>query len=622
MLRAGQDPVNHRIVYMWRTLALMMMWLGSLGWLGCQSRVGLGGRGTELGPENNSQDPGANEAQSDNSQALSCQTPESPELLRLSRYEYINTLSDLVGVELVKELEVTLRSIPNDLSPSEFDRLSQTLTVNHISGYFEVAKSVAEHFSENASERATLFSCIENDSPSVDCISEFIKDLSRRAFRRPATAEEIEILQNAYDSAENHAEGIASFLIVLLQSPPFLFHEEFGTGDAMVDDDRGRPLSDFEIANRLSYLLWGRPPDAELRGAADRGELKEEVQFIAQRDRLLRHENTRSHLKHYVRQWLEIDFISNDLDGVPPHVASSKELQGLSTAMDEEIVRVVDHIIWNGGTFRDLMTTNVSFLTSSNLAKIYGVTPAPDLDTPLELNPEERSGLLTRLMFLARTRAVASPIHRGVLILNKFFCMDLEPPDLVEFPKEAFEPPPMPPTATTRQFVEAQTVGGENGQPLKKECLGCHQQINPLGFAFEGYDGIGRVRTQEWKVDADGNPIKDEDGHPLVDEDGNPVAVDINDVVEVPLLESKSVAGGVELSQAIGHSKDASRCFVENLMEYFLSKKLHTQADHCNVDVLTEALVPANEDYGIGILEIISRLTELPGFRYLRHRKP
>ena len=201
-------------------------------------------------------------------------------------------------------------------------------------------------------------------------------------------------------------------------------------------------------------------------------------------------------------------------------------------------------------------SSTIAFVSSAT-ARFYGVTANGSTLTEVQLGPE-RPGYLTRLGFLAVNANLSDPdpIHRGVDIINRLMCADLEPP-----PGTIPELPQTMPGQTNRQRVTAHTGVGE--------CAGCHAEvINPLGFAFENFDALGQLRTMD-----NGKPLNTADSYELVT---GPI----------------EFAGAPELMAALAASPEAHACYARHLGEYALARDLG-ESDRPLVNELTAASVSA-----------------------------
>jgi hypothetical protein len=225
--------------------------------------------------------------------------------------------------------------------------------------------------------------------------------------------------------------------------------------------------------------------------------------------------------------------------------------------MKQEVLQFLDYIFTQGRGIKDFYTTPVGFVNSL-LAPIYGVSGTfssdPTMLTKVDLDPSRRSGLLTQAGFLSSYLGVGNEpdiIHRGVFIATRLLCKTLPPPD----PRAAGTMISDTPGLTNRERVEATTGKGTCGEV-------CHGALfNPLGYAFENYDAIGKYRTTD-----QGKPVIASDSYAF---DG----------------QLKSFSNGVELSSLLAESKEAHACYVQNMMSYLHGRDL-ISTEQATVDYL------------------------------------
>lgn len=376
----------------------------------------------------------------------------------------------------------------------------------------------------------------------------FVEGFGLRAFRRPlsdeeATAYTAHFAAGAplYPELDPFAAGVRHVLVAMLQSPHFLYRVETSTARDP-DQPVSIPLNDWEIASRLSFALWNSIPDDELFRAAAAGELSSEAGVRAQATRMLDEPAAGAMLRDFHERLLGVSSylqISRE-DSVFPEY--SLELRDIS--MPGEVRHFLDDVmIENDGSFRDLMTSRVTYV-DGRLAPIYDVPGVSgDEFVRVELDPAERAGVLTMVGFLSAnaTSTETDPIHRGVFVARRILCAPLPaPPNAV---------PPLPPAGDTprtmRERVDEHTGRGTCGSS-------CHGGIiNPLGFAFERFDALGRVqvleRTTMLPLDTSSEFAFDGAVQPF--------------------------GGAVELAEIIAESQDAHRCYADHLAEYLFGER-------------------------------------------------
>ena len=314
---------------------------------------------------------------------------------------------------------------------------------------------------------------------------------AEQAYRRPLTDAEKSDLRQLYQNLRQeeipHEEAIRLMLARVFVSPAFLYRLENAPAGA-----RPRPVSDWELANRLSYFLWSSAPDAELRALAAAGQLHKSDVLTTQTRRLLRDDRVRRLATEFACQWLHIhDFESLD-EKSDRHFPTFAALRG---PMFEEAALFFTDSFQNDGSVLELFDTDHTFLNDS-LAQHYGI-PSVTGDAWRRVDGVKkygRGGILGLSATLAKESGASrtSPILRGdwvseVLLGEK---IPRPPKDVPHLPEdEASE------SLTIRQLTEKHISD--------PRCAGCHARFDGFGYALEGYDAIGRFRT----IDLGGRPI-------------------------------------------------------------------------------------------------------------------
>jgi hypothetical protein len=496
-----------------------------------------------------------------------------PGLGRLTHTHYDNTVRALLGIEAAPS-----KAFLDDPVVGVFDNDAAALFVTGrlVRDYMRAAEELAGAVTSDEDRWRALVPC----DPELDaCAAAFVTSFGRRAFRRPLSDDEVErYLQlfeqgpSFYDEASSFASGVRLVIETMLQSPSFLYRNEIGDGPA----GAVRALDGFEIATRLSYLLWGSGPDDELLDAAESGGLDTPHGIEAAARRMLADRRAKQAVDDFHRQWLDLagyGGLTKNPDAYP------EWNPGIAESMREEVLQFVRHVVFElGGSYVDLLTLPETFV-DADLASLYGV--GGDFDDSMELvdlDADERAGLLTQVGFLASHAHAAqtSPIHRGVFVQRRMLCNPIpDPPGDVDASIPAVDGE----IETTREAVELHTSG--------EACIGCHEMINPAGFSFEGYDAIGRVRQDEngARIDASGS----------ISVDGQ----------QIPFNDA------VELSQAIAYSDAGPRCYATQWFRY-ANMRRETPDDSCTL----EGLRSAWEASGYEIEELLVALTQTATFRH------
>ena len=323
---------------------------------------------------------------------------------------------------------------------------------------------------------------VEAEPRQIESVLEF----ADRAYRRALTVEEKSDLKSLYqklrDQAIPHDEAIRLTLARILVAPAFLYRLE-----KAADGLDSAPVSDVELANRLSYFLWSSQPDTELRAVAAAGKLSDPNELVAQAKRLLRDPRTRRLATEFACAWLHIhDFESLD-EKSERHFPTFAGLRG---AMYEESIRFFTDAFQQDTSVLSWLDADHTFLNEA-LAKHYSIPNihGEEWRRVSDVKKYGRGGVLGLSAILAKQSGASrtSPILRGnwvaeVLLGDK---LPRPPKDIPRLPEdEATE------TLTVRQLTEK-----HSSDP---RCFGCHRRMDGFGFALEGFDAIGRQRTLDF----------------------------------------------------------------------------------------------------------------------------
>jgi hypothetical protein len=498
----------------------------------------------------------------------------SDQLRRLTREQYENTIEDLLGVAT----EVTASFLPDDRVGAFATNSSVPITELAIENYQAAAEDIASQAVPNAS---VLVPC-DAASNAGACAQTFIESWGARAFRRPLEDVEIERLLSVYETgaASDGFEGGLSLIIqAVLQSPNFLYLLEYG--DGVVTGGEGEEvalLTNYELATRLSYLLWNTMPDDALFEAAAAGDLIEVEGLQEQAFRMLEDERATAGWVSFHRQWLGLDQLeSTEKD--PQYFTGFDD--AMREAMVEETARFVRWVFSEGdGRLETLLTADFGFPTGP-LFELYGIDPTEaDADGMVRFPDGERSGLLTQagVMSVLAHRNRTSPVHRGLMVREQLFCQDLPPP-----PPGVNDTLPEPEPNQSEQDV----LREHRENP---ECSGCHTLIDPIGFTLERYDAVGRYRTSVGTV-----PI---------DASGELVGTDVDGPIEtVP-----------QLAEKLAQSEQVQACLADQWFKFGLGRMPHGEDDQCSTAAVAAALENSDGD----VRELVAALVTSDAFRFRR----
>jgi hypothetical protein len=488
-------------------------------------------------------------------------------LRRLNQLEYANSLRDLLGVQGLADGFVADSRVGT--FHSNVDTAISELQADQ---YRLAAESAAAKVLSNV---GAVVGC--DPTTGEACASTFIRDFGLKAFRRPLTTEEQASYLEVYRAGTARgafAGGIGLVVRAMLQSPYFLYLVErtpVGSGVA-------KQLGPYEMASRLSYLLWASMPDAQLLTAADKGELATADQLRAQAERMLADPRSKDTLGQFQLEWLQLDGIDNlekDTTLFPTFNDALKQ------AMRDEVGDFLDTVVQSAsGSYTDLLTAPYAMLNGP-LFSLYGVkAPAAGTGfTRVDFTGGVRAGILTQPAFLATHghQNQGSPVKRGVVVRQAVLCQDLPPPPA----NVNNAPPALSPNLTTRQRFAA-----HDASPA---CKGCHGLIDGIGFGFERYDAIGAYRASE-----NGNPI---------DDTGN--LIQATPDVEGPF------SGPVGLGQKLAASELARSCFVTQWFRFAFKRQPQT-TDACTASAMMSKFTSSHQS----VRELVLSAVASDAFRY------
>ena len=493
-------------------------------------------------------------------------TPGAQALRRLSHGELQNTLRDLLGVDAA-----FAQTLVPDTVVNGFDNNAAALTVTPL--LFGQLRDAAEKTAGQVTMDLTkLVPCSPTKDGEAACAATFIGTFGKRAFRRPLTATETArytMLYSTIAKDEGFSGGIEVVVEAMLQSPSLLYRTELGApGKAGLYD-----LTPHEIASELSYLVWGSMPDDALFAAAAAGTLTDPAEIEKQARRMLKDPRSTRAMGHFVGQWLGVDQLAT----VPKDEKVYPELTpDVRAAMLDETARFVDYVRTQGtGAMPELFTAGYS-IVSPPLAKYYGVAPPPGTDFA-KVDLAEHAGILTQGSVLSRYAlpGSSSPIHRGKFVRERLLCQKLAPPP----PNLKVVPPAVDPTLTTRERFAAHSS--------QEPCKSCHRMLDPVGFGFEKFDGIGRPRSTE-----------------------NGLPIDVTGEVIGSLSTDGTFDGVADLGKRLAASTEVQDCYALAWFRYGYGVE-----ENAELSCAVQGVASAFKGKALGLDELIVALTQSPRFR-------
>jgi hypothetical protein len=332
-------------------------------------------------------------------------------------------------------------------------------------------------------------------SDEIPCAKRILAVLTRQAYRRPSTDNDVEALLGFYQSGRNGGDfesGIRTAIQAMIASPEFVFR--FERAPANVAPGSNYRLSDLELATRMAYFLWSSGPDEQLIAAASQGKLKDPAVLEKQVRRMLADPKSEALTRTFAFQWLHLQ---NLRDWSPDLFLFPDFDRTLTQAMVDETELLFDNVMRQDRPLTELLTANYTFV-NERLARHYGI---PNVSGSrfrrVELTDPNRFGLLGQGAFLMQTSMAnrTSPVRRGQYVMDVL--LGTPPPP----------PPPVPLLKEVGLNDKPQSVR-ERMQEHRKNptCAGCHNLMDPIGFALENYDAVGVWRTNDlgFRIDPSG----------------------------------------------------------------------------------------------------------------------
>ncbi len=498
---------------------------------------------------------------------------------RLNRAEYDNTVHDLLGTAQTPGAT----TFPNDAPALGFDNDGdlQTLSPEQFSLYQQAAESLAaEVMTVGSAERAQLVTC--DLTTGASCAQTLITNFGMRAFRRPLTTTEVTtfttLMSTAAQEGATSDEQFRTVIEAMLQSPNFLFQPEI---DANPTSLTPHLLAPYEMATRLSYMVYRSMPDQALFSAAAAGTLAQPADVQTQLQRMLA-DPKGQFAQTFASQWLGTTVVAGDnfdatlFPEFNPTLAASMAL---------EVTDFFNEFVQKNEPVTQLMTANFSYI-DSNLASLYGIpagTGTGLVRTPL--NTPERAGLLTMAGVLAVTSypVRTSVVKRGAWVLSQLLCA-----------------PPPPPPANVPAFPSGSIDTGTQAQILAAhrtipECAACHDSMDNIGLALENYDAVGAWRTTENGITIDASGMF------------------TGEIAEPTGAVGPSFVGGVQLAAAVSADARFIPCVAQNALSYSIGRALVPTDSPYLADITA---VPQSGT--LGVRDVLMNLVASDTFRMRR----
>ncbi|MBA2662420.1 MAG: DUF1592 domain-containing protein [Bradymonadaceae bacterium] len=531
--------------------------------VGCDGRLDLGEAKAPAGPSNQSNN--ANNTNTNNTN-IEINTGVIGVAFsgarRLSRDEYDNTLRDLLedgtrpGALLLPE---------DSVDPFDNDYRTQYASMTLIEAVEALADSASERLLADTARRDRIVGCSPRGPDDAVCMRRFIETFGRRAMRRalrPVEVERFLALQSFAVEDNNFYSAVDLVVRAMLQQPEFLYRVERGIAV------EGRPgvfrLNHWEMASRLSYLLWGTKPDDWVLDLASEAKLGTSEEIRAAATRMLEDPRAVARVERFHAMWLGYHQI--------PHPTE------LATALRAESDALVRRVIFEEKrSWLDLFRVEETFV-GDYLVEHYGLS-APSAPAPrwVAYGDSGRRGILSHGSFLSVAAKFddTSPTQRGLLIRNRLMCEEIEPP---------------PPTVDVDQQPHHETSpckADAYAGYMQSGCGSCHGQMDPIGFGLENYDRAGRYRAHD-------------NGYPECAIEGSGELIGIG-----------GFKGPAELGQVLIDNDVVDRCLVTQVFRFAMGQR-ETKDDEALIDALHKKF----RDKGYLFDELLLDFVTMESFSY------
>lgn len=490
---------------------------------------------------------------------------------RLTKIEYNNVIRDLFGLN--GDFSASFSNDPMGNSGFVTDSNAQNVSPEIIGDYWTASKAVADElFSKDPNPFLT---CSSGD----DCARSLISELTKRAFRRPPTPEEVDHLFGLYKEVSNSdfSERMKVVVRTVLMSPQFIFR----TFEVpAVNSTAPVPLNDYELATRLSFFIWGSIPDEALLASAAAGKLRDPGVLEGHARRMLADPRAAYLADSFGSQWLGLERLQQAQLNKERFPTWSEKLR---SSMEAETMAFMRDFVMNDQSIMSLIGANHTFVNET-MAKHYGIQgPNTDEFVKVALTPERR-GILTHASILAMNSGGdhTTPVVRGQWVLDRILCSSPpDPPDDV---------PSLGDEQNGDQFVSESAIRERLAQHRTQgpTCTACHAAMDPIGLSFEHFDSAGMFRTTY----VDGKPV---------DASG-----------ELPTGER--LEGATDLAEVLKNDQRFASCFAAKISSFALGKDMATPAYKCASEKLAADSIGQEKTFS----DLVVNLVKSPQFL---HRK-
>ena len=514
-------------------------------------------------------------------------TTNEPQLRTLTRLELEATLQWVLGPLDLPDTAPELRRAGFARVGARHGVLSSSAVETHAS----VVEQVIERVFSNENQRGQLIGCAPEDA---SCLSDFLRRTGQRAWRRPMSGLELTRYTELHNVCVNDAGGDTLMgyrctLSALLQSPYFMYRIELPQTDGVF---RG-----YAMASRLAYLLWGGPPDVSLLQRAHSGELNTAAGVRTVAKDMLVDARARAGIRSFISEWFRLDRLdrlrrdvlaetNEEIQFILGKDASLQPwLQWWVYAAKEELYKLVENQVFDvDRDYIELLTTDTTFIdqklfdmyrntapagegavafgnpSDGEAIKMMGMPDSDGFSAAVHASDSPRRGLLGTMAVLSQLgkQNETSPTRRGLYIMRRILCLEVgEPPDNIDQCKR-------PEGTSRRESMEVHHM-------CAPTCSGCHKQMDPIGFALDAFDTVGRHRgTDDW-------------GFPL-DTTVNWTLIDNGQTQQVPFDSLRS------MSEAFAALPQTTDCVTKQVFRFATGRE-ETASDDLALSDLTQAFV-------------------------------
>ncbi|MCB0363119.1 MAG: DUF1592 domain-containing protein, partial [Bdellovibrionales bacterium] len=482
----------------------------------------------------------------------SCSVPVALTSQRLTALEYNNVVRDLFSLsgDFSSNFSKPSSGSAGFRTESSVQNISAEIVLDFYNGSMSVVEAL---FALNPNP--LLGQCTSGNA----CAKNILGDLAFRAFRRPLTEDELIKIFSLYESEfqvnNSFEDGLKVAVQGILMSPQFIFRT-FDNSTVVSDSTR---LTDYELASRLSFFIWGSIPDRELMELAASQKLSSPEVLNEQARRMLKDPKSSYLASEFGYQWAglkQFESTELDVDRFPEWSEETKR------SMKQETLKFLNYVLRNDLSVMEIVSANYTFV-DSRVAQIYGISGVSKTDFEKVDLGEDRLGLLSQPAILAMNSLGnhTSPVRRGKWILQNILC-DAPPP-----PPENVLPLPVPDVgelygeSQIRKRMEQHRAQGST-------CYSCHNTMDPIGLTFENFDSMGYFRTKY----VDGKSV---------DASGS-------------LPTGEYFQNSAEMTNFLIKDKRFPTCFTAKLASFAQGRDMTSYADKCGVSSM--ALHSAGKD--------------------------